>query len=107
MNLYEFYHTINILCGFTIFIFCACRLGARQWKWQQLEFWVNLILLPSAVAMVVSPVPSANVLIFRLGVAMYFAAQTWTKPKNRAKKRVFKPSGSLPDFFTLILKEIK
>lgn len=77
MNLYEFYHTINILCGFTIFIFCACRLGARQWKWQQLEFWVNLILLPSAVAMVVSPVPSANVLIFRLGVAMYFAAQTW------------------------------
>ena len=57
MNLYEFYHTINILCGFTIFIFCACRLGARQWKWQQLEFWVNLILLPS--------------------VAMYFAAQTW------------------------------
>ena len=66
MNLYEFYHTINILCGFTIFIFCACRLGARQWKWQQLEFWVNLILLPSAVAMVVSPVPSANVLIFRL-----------------------------------------
>ena len=68
----------DMLGGRSIFVDCACRLGGRTWKGHDLEFWAHLVLIGSAVAIVAQreDVPMEAVL-FRLGVAGYFMAQTW------------------------------
>ena len=67
---------LDMACGLVIFVYCACRLGGRQWRWHDLEFWAHLVLVGSAVAIVVrrESIPTESVL-FRLGVAGYFMAQ--------------------------------
>lgn len=69
---------LDMICGMVIFVYCACRLGGRCWRWHDLEFWAHLVLIGSAVAIVAQreDVPMEAVL-FRLGVAGYFLAQTW------------------------------
>ena len=69
---------LDMLCGMIIFVYCACRLGGRCCRLHDLEFWAHLVLIGSAVAIVAQreDVPMEAVL-FRLGVAGYFCAQTW------------------------------
>lgn len=68
---------INIVCGIVIFLYCACRLGGRQWSRWSLEFFAHVILLTSAVAIFTAPPASLEILVFRVGVALYFATQIW------------------------------
>lgn len=69
---------LSKLCGIMIFIYCVCRLSAREYGYRDLSLWAHLFLVPSAVAIVISPtLPTIESLIFRVGVALYFASQTW------------------------------
>lgn len=69
---------LSKLCGLMIFVYCVCRLGARVHDYRDLSFWAHIFLIPSAVAIVISPtLPTIESLIFRVGVALYFASQTW------------------------------
>ena len=79
---------LDMLCGMIIFVYCACRLGGRTWKWHDLEFWAHLVLVGSAVAIVArqEQMPMEAVL-FRLGVAAYFMAQTWKIWQMQRKMR--------------------
>lgn len=69
---------LSKLCGLMIFVYCVCRLSARVHDYKDLSFWAHLFLVPSAVAIVISPtLPTMESVIFRVGVALYFASQTW------------------------------
>lgn len=70
-------NVINFLCGIVIFLYCTCRLGGRKWSRWNMEFLAHVILLASAVAIFTTPPDSMQILIFRVGVALYFATQMW------------------------------
>ena len=82
---------LDMICGMVCLDYGACRLGGRCWRWQDLVFWAHLVLIGSAVAIVAQreDVPMEAVL-FRLGVAGYFCAQTWRiwQMQRRMKRRV-------------------
>lgn len=69
---------LSKLSGVVIFMYCVCRLSARVHAYQNLSFWAHICLIPSAVAIVIAQTPPAmESVIFRGGVALYFASQTW------------------------------
>lgn len=69
---------LSKICGLMIFVYCVCRLSGRQYRYLNLSLWAHLFLIPSAVAMILTQItPTMESMIFRLGVALYFASQTW------------------------------
>lgn len=68
---------LSKLCGIVIFMYCVCRLSARVHDYKNLSFYAHVFLIPSAVAIVIAQTPpTIESLVFRLGVALYFASQT-------------------------------
>ncbi|WII91781.1 hypothetical protein [Kingella negevensis] len=69
---------LNGICGVIIFVFCACRLGGKEWQHASLEFWSYVFLLPCSVGIAMSETPpTLESLSFRVGVAAYFVARSW------------------------------
>lgn len=83
MNLFD---ALNQSCGAIIFVYCACALGGKEWARWNVEFWANTLLLASAVAIFVTPFPSLEALVFRVGVAAHFAAKTWAIWRQQKRK---------------------
>ena len=91
---------LSQLCGIMIFVYSVCRLSSRVFNYKNLLFWAHIFLIPSAVAIVISPaLPTIESLVFRVGVALYFASQTWRI--WRLQQKMKPTSGSffrLPEF---------
>lgn len=69
---------LSKLCGVVIFVYCVCRLSGRVYGYRNLSLWAHLCLIPSAVAMMITQTPpSMESAVFKVGVALYFASQTW------------------------------
>ena len=85
---------VNILAGLIVFIHCVCRLSVRRWTWRQPELWAHALMVGGAIGVFFSsliresplidytqPVPAE--LVFNVGAAVYFLAQTWRLRKMK------------------------
>lgn len=68
---------LSKICGIVIFVYCVCRLNGRVHGFNDLSLWAHIFLIPSAVAILISPqVPTIESLVFYLGVALYCGSHT-------------------------------
>ena len=43
---------LNIFAAVIIFVYCACKLSLRHWKWHESGLWINAMLIGGAVGSV-------------------------------------------------------
>ena len=79
---------LNISAGLIVFVHCVCRLSVRQWTLDQPELWAHAALAGGSVGIIFSPAfnytqPVPVEIVFNMGVAVYFLAQTWRLRKMK------------------------
>ena len=79
---------LNISAGLIVFVYCVCRLSVRRWTLDQPELWAHATLTGGAIGIIYSPLidytqPVPAELVFNVGAAVYFLAQTWRLRKMK------------------------
>ena len=79
---------LNISAGLIVFVYCVCRLSVRRWTLDQPELWAHAALTGGAIGIIYSPLidytqPGPAELVFNVGAAVYFLAQTWRLRKMK------------------------
>ena len=73
---------LDIFAAVIIFVYCACKLSLRHWKWHESGLWINAMLIGGSVGSVAIGLfnqthPEWPEILINWGLAMLFTMRAW------------------------------